>query len=239
MSRRCQFIVAFLLAIVAAGCDESPAAQHFEQAEVPVDSDEPQIPQAVAFDSRLPETFKTESDPSKPLACALYAVRGPRTEADQAVEGSILHVELINQANREVLLVRTLEGSDGRGRFPMCRFIVTDEYGLDVPRKWPERMCGNLGPIFGAAIAKVPAGKSFSPFWNGYKSSQLVEDFALQPGDYRVRFEYSTQSTSIDEWFGGPMGEAGLIEFRQRFGPSLARVPRTTVTSNEFLLKVH
>jgi hypothetical protein len=120
-------------------------------------------------------------------------------------EAPKITVGLTNQSSREVYLVGSLDASDCKWRYPHCYFEVIGPTGAPSVRGIGR--CGNMNTLRAKDFVKVPSGGTFDPYQNvdGYgffSAHQLSAENFKQPGEYRVRFVYSTASTDIGAWGG-------------------------------------
>ena len=162
-------------------------------------------------------------------------IRGePTCEAGQSPQ---IQVALTNRSGRAIYLVGSLDASDCRWRYPHCYFEVTAPVGQ--PPGGIGR-CGNTNGLRANDFVKVPPGGTFNPYQrvddHGFFSAhQLSERHFTTPGEYRIRFVYSTLSDDIKAW-DGRGGESAASE------PQILRmfrlVPKVEVRSEEFLLTV-
>jgi hypothetical protein len=149
-----------------------------------------------------------------------------------------IHVALRNLSSRPIYLVGSLDGSAEKWRYPYCYFEVIGPDGQSAVQRVSR--CGNTNTLRPADFFQVPAGRSFDPFQNvdsyGFFSAHQIraENFT-KPGEYRIRFFYSSASSDIKEWGGDGAAQvaadAGLLRlFRV--------VPKLQVQSEEFRLTV-
>jgi hypothetical protein len=145
-----------------------------------------------------------------------------------------IQVRITNDGGEEVYLVGSLDGSDCRMRFPHCYFEITGPDGNPAERQIGR--CGNTNPLREQDFVKVLPGGSFDPYqrfddYGFFGCSQLSPETFREPGDYRVRFVYSTAEPQARPWLGDGREAPGLTRL-------LAKVPRTTVTSNTLTVTV-
>lgn len=142
-------------------------------------------------------------------------------------------VELINRGNQAIYLVGSLDASDSKWRYPHCYFEVIGPDGASAVKQYGR--CGNMNTLRKEDFFKIPAGGTFDPYqkvdFQGFFSAyQLDSGNFNKPGEYRIRFFYSTNNPDIGEW-GGDGGE------RVGSDPEIMRmfrlVPKVEVRSEE------
>ncbi|MCI0650928.1 MAG: hypothetical protein L0Z55_03480 [Planctomycetes bacterium] len=169
-----------------------------------------------------------------PFACTIRSE--PVCELGKA---PVIAVEVANLTGREIYLVGSLDGSDLKWRYPHCYFEVTGPDG-----KAPENdmgRCGNMNALRQEDFVRVAAGASFDPYrkidgYGFFAASQLSEAAFAVPGDYRVRFVYSTAGENFKDWFGWGNSdeEAKAKDLRGLFD----MIPKATAISNEITITV-
>lgn len=147
-----------------------------------------------------------------------------------------LRVEIANSGTQDILLVRSLDGSDVAFRFPHCSFEVLGPGGESVVERFLG--CGNVNPLTVYDFVHVPAGEAFDPFGEDgvehvFGARQLNASMFDTPGEYRVKFVYSTDSDDLVEWNGLPNSrfDSGLHDL-------LRQVPKARLESAEFVVTV-
>jgi hypothetical protein len=138
-----------------------------------------------------------------------------------------LAFRVINHSADDVVLVGSLDGSDGR-RYPRCVLEIVDAAGQSMIG--PYVVCGNMNPLTASDFRLVPAGTAFDPFGEGFFSSPALAWLLIkEPGDYTFRFHYAT-SGRIQDYFGDEGRDqryAGTREIRRLF----ERVPKMDLVS--------
>jgi hypothetical protein len=176
-----------------------------------------------------PETVPGGTGRKPPVECVL-TVANPVCKVGEVPE---LSVRIVNNTGRPVYLVGCLDGSDCFWRYPHCYFEIIGPDGGPVP--FVVGRCGLMNPLRDKDFVRVPSGGQFDPFMHidehGFFGcyQQICRDTFRNPGEYRLRFVYSTRSRDIAKWQGD--GKKGLAE---RF----EEVPHGTYTSNEVRIKV-
>src|SRR5262249_2910036 len=149
-------------------------------------------------------------------------------------------VEIINRTKGEIYLAGSLDASDCAWRYPHCYFEITGPDGR--PAAKPIGRCGNMNALRQHDFARVPSGGKFNPYQHTddpgfFFAHQLRPENFQAPGDYRIRFVYSTDKTDIRYWLGDGrwMSDGPAKEKLQKL---LDRVPKGTVKSNEIVVSV-
>lgn len=140
---------------------------------------------------------------------------------------------ITNKSTKEVVLVGSLDGSTTDRRFPKCRFEILDSAGKPVTL--PLALCGNMNVLRTTDFVVVPAGGTFNPFGKGFFGPVQFYRFPITvPGDYTLRFSYST-SDRVQDYFGDERmsGQTTAAPEIQRL---FERVPKLDLKSNELKL---
>jgi hypothetical protein len=151
--------------------------------------------------------------------------------------GSIpkIKIEIRNDTEQEIYLVKCLYGSNYKLRYPFCSFDVTGPRPVGLPS--PVLKCGTCDPLRGEDFVKVPPGGIFNPYErsNGDTAGghELMAESFVEGAEYRIRFVYSTANQDIREW----MGAGDSSEDRLRLKSLFSRVPKITVVSNEITVR--
>ena len=186
----------------------------------------------------LPEKTDDTSIPSmpqvgKPLHCVI------KGEAKCKLgEVPIIKVSLVNQTDSDIYLVGSLDTSDCKWRYPYCYFEVIGPHGKPATKGIGR--CGNMNTLRMKDFVKVAPDKSFDPYapvdnYGFFSAHQLSKGTFSQPGEYRVRFVYSTASEDIAKWGGD--GRAAVADNAELVA-LFKQVPKTEVRSDEFIVNV-
>jgi hypothetical protein len=140
---------------------------------------------------------------------------------------------ITNKSTKGVLLVGSLDGSTTNRRFPKCQFEILDAAG--TPVNLPLVGCVNMNPLKTTDFVAVPAGATFNPFGKDFFGPyQFVRFPVTVPGDYTLRFSYST-SDRIQDYFGDER-MSGKTTAAQEIQRLFERVPKLDLKSNELKL---
>ena len=188
--------------------------------------------------SRSDETPQAPEAP--PLTCTIRSQ--PTCELGQA---PTISVEIANWTEGDIYLVGSLDASDLKWRLPLCYFEVIGPDGkCDPPRI---ARCGNMNAIREKDFVKAPRGGKFDPYQKiddggFFGSSQISPATFRAEGEYRIRFVYSTDRADPKYWLGDVNGDAAEMlttgGTNEEVVKLLAKVPKTTVSSNEITVKV-
>lgn len=173
--------------------------------------------------------------PVVPLACTIRCP--PTCELGQVPQVS---VEIVNQSAREMMLVGSLDASGCKARFPHCYFEVTGPDGKSALKELAR--CGFQNGIRVADFVKVPSGGKFNPYqridqYGFFDSAQITAQTFDTPGEYRIRFFYSSASESFAAWAGNSYDknkEPQNTQVRTYF----EKVPKTALASNEIKVTI-
>ncbi len=167
--------------------------------------------------------------PSPVLTCLI----GTERNVYQIGEIPLIHVVIFNRTNEELWLVLALDGSERKARYPHAYFEIIGPDGK--PRNARMLSCGTINPMEERNFVQVKPRADFDPY-AGYACDfkvNLKENYS-DPGEYRIRFYYSTDSDNPDKW-GIP--EIPGHDFEKIEANPLHRrlrkVPKTSIQSNE------
>lgn len=200
---------ALLLALIS--CAQAPNESHFEG------------PGTLAVDQELS------------LACTLSSPQSTWQAGDEVQ----VAVRIENNSEFSVPLIGSLDASDLAWRYPHCVWERwTETNGWQTVGSGPR--CGNTNDLRSEDILEIGPGEALDPYLNidnkGFFESVIQRgNFFAEPGEYRLRFRYSTE-TRDDAAFRGDLNWgrdlSGSVE------KQLARVPRVTLVSNELTVTV-
>lgn len=182
-----------------------------------------------AFDGDLPQA-SGDAPVGLILSCR---ITGPSTcEVGTIPE---IKVQITNQTDHEILLVGSLDGSDSCGRYPYCYFEVLGPNGKSAVK--PITRCSFMNTLSLGDFVAVPSRKAFDPYGNPafFGSHQLSESTFDTPGEYRIRFCYSTEHADPKQWQAWQRNETPELK---KVLEQLARVPRISVESNVLELRM-
>jgi hypothetical protein len=157
-----------------------------------------------------------------------------------------ISVEIANWTESEIYLIGSLDGSDTKWRYPFCYFEVLGPDGKPVQLRL-FRDCGNMNAIREKDFVKVRPGGKFNPYQKiddlGFFGTSLITPATFQAeGEYRIRFVYSTDRADPKFWVGDVHGNVSEMlnagTTNENVVKLLAKVPKTTVSSNEITVKV-
>lgn len=179
-------------------------------------------------------TTKKSLTNSNELSCVLTS--------DKAVykvgELPKLTVEISNNSKDDIYLIGALDGSDIKWRFPYCYYTI-DKPKPDTPRL---QRCGNMNTLRIADFKLIKAGQRFNPyesiddygFFSDYTTAN--KETFKNPGTYKVKFHYSTNSLDINKFMGDKSFRYSSDSIR--IDSLLKTVPKVDLTSNEIIFRV-
>ena len=188
--------------------------------------------------SRSDETPQAPKAP--PFTCTIRSQ--PTCELGQA---PTISVEIANWTEGDIYLIGSLDASDLKWRLPLCYFEVIGPDGKSAVSH--VRRCGNMNAIREKDFVKVPRGGKFDPYQKiddlGFFGSSLISPATFRvEGEYRIRFVYSTDRADPKYWLGDVNGDAAEMlstgGTNEEVVKLLAEAPKTTVSSNEIIVKV-
>jgi len=141
-------------------------------------------------------------------------------------EQPTLTATIINNSDKEVLLVPTLDGSIVGWRYPIVKFIVTQPSDAPPPQIFGR--CGNTNNIQASDFTKVPKKGIFRLF---SQSAYMSNNPFTTPGTYTVQLIYSTDAKS-KKWNGRWGLGLGSELSRNGIRRHLAKVPIMNLKSN-------
>jgi hypothetical protein len=147
-------------------------------------------------------------------------------------------VSIVNKSKSNIYLISALDGSDVQWRFPHCYFTIE----APKPNDTPFGRCGVMNPLQAEDFVLVKVGQTFNPYQlpncAGSFSSYFVSnpETFKQPGVYKCRFYYSTNTDNDDKFMGTSSysnnKDAPLID------SLLKKTPRLDLVSNEIKITV-
>lgn len=167
----------------------------------------------------------------------------------------IITVEIKNNTDSIVNLVKTLDGSNRRIRFPYAYFkieIINDT----AYRTQDYSYCGNYDGIDTNDFVKVLPGKTFSSYDN---QTPVYADYTIydrknyvKKGKYKITFYYSTNEPDFKKWMGDPYAgqrkgwfdrKTGKVlpEYKDKYSDLILlfnKVPKMELISNELIIEV-
>ena len=177
----------------------------------------------------------SEQSHCPPISCVLSSEQ----VAYKVGEYPKLKVEIRNDSRQALYLVKRLEGSE-RGRYPRCYYEITKPAGAPDPRVFP--ICGNMADIGITDFVRLDPGEQFSPYHEAAHGSANLWDQFNAPGEYRIRFRYSTFEPEIGPWGGFPSRfDRATDEWLKTEGKPVmdrfAQVPKVSIVSNEITIR--
>ena len=174
------------------------------------------------------------SEPGPPLGCVIRS--DPTCVLGQPPK---ITVALINQTTSDVYLVGSLDGSDGKFRYPFCYFEVTGPDGRPAPSLMA-RLCANMNTLREKDFVKVPPRGRFDPFqdiddYGFFGPDELSASRFHVAGKYRVRFVYSSSCANIRDWSGD---DPNAVMSNAKIASMFEHVPKVDVKSNEIEINV-
>jgi hypothetical protein len=169
-------------------------------------------------------------------------------------KGEVPHIsiEIKNNTDSTIQLVKTLDGSEVRWRYPYAYFKIemvndTSYHPALVLR------CGNYDGIDSDDFVEVKPGGSFDPYKN---QTSVYYDYAIsdkrnfeRKGKYKITFYYSTNEPDFKKWIGNSDQSWRLYD---RSGNVIAskkpeydqmvklfsKVPKVELVSNELIIEI-
>ncbi len=163
------------------------------------------------------------------LTCRIESER----QVYQIGEIPLIHVVIFNRTNEELWLVPALDGSERRARYPHAYFEIIGPDGK--PRNTRMLGCGSFNSMEERNFVQVKPHGDFDPY-AGYACDfkvNLKENYS-DPGEYRIRFFYSTDNDNPDKWGipkipGHDFEKIAANSFHRLF----RKIPKTSIQSNE------
>lgn len=148
-------------------------------------------------------------------------------------------VEILNTGKKDIYLIGSLDGSADKRRFPYCYFTIEKPQ----PEVNVFGGCGNLNTLQIADFRLIKSGEKFDPYESGgnyqfFKDGIILNSFTFRhPGNYKIRFHYSTGSQNISDFMGtNPIRKDSLAI--QQLNTFFKQVPKIDLVSNEVVLRV-
>jgi hypothetical protein len=163
-------------------------------------------------------------------------------------ETPAITVEINNNSNEKAYLVRALDGSDIKRRFPYAYFTITKVGDTAYKTKMYGR-CGNIDPITVADFVEVKPGALFNPFKRTIPYTDRENIFAYDiklidtanfstPGKYVITFFYSTMESDFTKWGGHYSSKMFYKDYKQMEALFFSDVARISLVSNELIIEV-
>jgi len=164
-------------------------------------------------------------------------------------------VEIKNNTDSTILLVKTLDASNMQWRFPYVYFRI-ERLGDKSYKMEDFERCGNFDEIDSADFVEVKRGETFDPYKN---QSQVYADHRVsnpcnyaKKGKYKITFYYSTNQQDFKQWMGDRYagqvrkwfdGKTGKIKPEKeaeynRLLELFKYVPKIDLVSNELIIEV-
>lgn len=195
-----------------------------------------------------PDQSVVAQTPSSVLACRIESER----QVYQIGEIPCVQVIITNQTDQELLIVRSLDGSGLKRRYPYCHFEIIGPDG-EPKTISSSRMCVYVNPLRKTDFVKILPLGDFNLYPNSTCSGSHFADLIdsknnfKEPGEYRIRFHYSTESDELDSWRTTPLSKTRNIQISAESSPPpgvlkkseeqvlhlLRKVPKTSIQSNE------
>ncbi|HLC73280.1 MAG TPA: hypothetical protein VJH20_01440 [Candidatus Nanoarchaeia archaeon] len=166
------------MGLLAIGMSPSSSASQLDKSQLAQDT----IPNLEVILSCDKEVYK-----AKDLKSWDYWENCPRIDAN-----------IYNRSNKSIWLVRVLDGSEVRWRFPYCYFEVFDSKGNKV-NKFGGGRCGNMNAIRRSDYVLVQPNEGFNPYYGPFR---LADFDVIRPDRYKALFTYSTSSANDTDWLG-------------------------------------
>jgi len=144
-------------------------------------------------------------------------------------ESAHLVVQIINYSKNNIYLIGDLDGSEYKLRMPYCFFTIKKPKP-DTIRSF---ICGVANPLEIKDFKLVEKGEIFYPYEKG--DIYLDNKEFKNPGVYKIRFHYSTNSESINEFLGSMAWEN--FKDSTQLKTLFEHVPKVDIVSNEIEIK--
>jgi hypothetical protein len=135
------------------------------------------------------------------IVCKLASLKDRYRVGDQPE----ISARIINGTEKPIYLVKGLDGSERKARFPHTYYTVSGvEDGFSETRFMN---CGVLNPLRIEDFVIVESGKDFDPHKPIYdygfsKSGKSAHSRFVKTGSYTFKYHYSTDNGDIKNWRG-------------------------------------
>jgi len=148
-----------------------------------------------SHDSVEPKVAEPVNSARGDIVCKLAPLRDRYRVGDQPE----ISARIINGTEKAVYLVRSLDGSERKARFPHVYYSVSGtEGGLSETQFG---ICGTLNPLLTEDFVRVEPGNDFDPYKH-YEPGKLVHFRFVKAGSYTFKFHYYTENGDIKDWRG-------------------------------------
>lgn len=148
-------------------------------------------------------------------------------------------VKIHNHSKADIYLIGSLDGSEVKWRFPHCYFTI------DKPK--PDTIdfsrCGNMNTLLVEDFKLVQSGQEFNPY-ESILNFRYVTDYTLlepetfrNPGVYKIKFYYSTNSDNISDYWGDKYDPIDLVD-SLKMDNYFKSVPKVDLVSNEVVIEI-
>lgn len=156
-------------------------------------------------------------------------------------------VEIKNNSTEPLLLAKVLDGSDLKWRFPYAFFTITRIGDTSYTTQFPGR-CGNLDDIRPDDFVEVKPNSTFYPYQVHFPTRPdniYAYDYKFvdpvnfsQPGQYLVRFYYSTREDDFKNWRGRFYGREPDPVVYQNMLYLFSKRSKLELVSNKLIIEV-
>lgn len=174
-------------------------------------------------------SLQTSSQPTAPrLSLSLSADRA----SVRVKEIPKFSVQFRNESQGSVTLVKCLDGSQERMRYPHCvvQYFDGERWTAD-----PVGRCGNTNNLQASDFQSLKPGEKWNPVGEWFDWARIASAFQ-KAGIVKVRFVYEANTSDLSRWLGrmGEVPEQTQAELRS----GLDKVPKGQWESNVVLIRV-
>lgn len=162
-----------------------------------------------------------------------------------------IKVKIKNNTENVIRLVKSLDGSGQRMRFPLVYFKI-EKIGDTSYKVERYARCGNMNGLDTADFVTVNPGDIFNPYslnQNGPFADYKINDGNnfIKTGKYKITFYYSTNEQDFKKW----MGDSWYEEIDRRTGKPwkenfyykrlhelFETVPQVDIVSNDLVVEI-
>jgi len=171
----------------------------------------------------------------------------PDKESYNLGETPNITVEIKNNSKKPAYLVRALDGSECKWRFPYAYFTIS-KIGDTSYKTRSYGRCGNMDEINSRDFVEVKPRASFNPYRQTSPNSDGENIYAydfklkdknnfLEPGKYLITFFYSTMETDFSKWRGRLAGALKDEEYKKMVS-LFSKVVHQEIRSNALTLEI-
>lgn len=149
-----------------------------------------------SHDDAGPKVTEPVNSAPRDVICKLASSKDKYRVGDQPE----ISARIINGTEKAVYLVRSIDGSERKARFPHVYYTVSGTEGGFSETQFG--YCGALNSLQAEDFVKVEPGSDFDPYRHYViqKAAKLAHSRFVKAGSYTFELHYSTEGGDIKDW---------------------------------------